>query len=87
MKSVNNCFTGNRFATSNPANIEGTWGCQNATTPNGGTGVLAKLLQMLGETTPGDPLYLRHPTGQRAPGKQTTMPRPCGGVPHNGSLC
>ena len=87
MKSVNNCFTGNRFATSNPANIEGTWGCQNATTPNGGTGVLPKLLQMLGETSPGDPLYLRHPQGQPAPRKQKTMPRPCGGVPHTGTLC
>ncbi len=87
MQSVNNCFSGNSFRTSIPANIQGTWGCQNATTPNGGPALLGKLLQLLGETSPGDPAYLRHPQGQPAPPKQKTMPRPCGGVPHTGTLC
>jgi hypothetical protein len=86
-QSVNNCFSGNSFHSSIPANIEGTWGCQNATTPNGGTGLLGKLLQLLGETSPGDPTYLRHPRGQPAPRKQTTMPRPCAGTPRAGNLC
>jgi hypothetical protein len=87
MQSVNNCFSGNRFSTSIPANIQGTWGCQNRTTPNGGSALLGKLIQLLGETSPGDPTYLRHPRGQRAPGRQPSMPRPCGGVPRNGHLC
>ena len=87
MQSVNNCFSGNSFHTSIPANVQGTWGCQNATTPNGGTGLLGKLLQLLGETSPGDPTYLRHPQGQPAPPRQKTMPRPCAGTPRAGNLC
>jgi hypothetical protein len=80
MRSVNDCFTANRFATSIPAGIEGTWGCQNATTPNGGTGLVGELLTLLSES------QHRHQVAQPAPGRQPTMPRPCRGVPSN-PLC
>ena len=86
MQSVNNCFTGNRFATSIPANIEGTWGCQNTTTPNGDRGLIGKILDLLNEATPGNPQTLRHATGQPAPPPQPTMPRPCRGLRFTG-LC
>jgi hypothetical protein len=80
MQSVNNCFAGNTFTTSNPANIEGTWGCQNATTPNGGTALLGPILTLLAES------QHRHSVPQPAPPRQPTMPRPCRGVPRN-PLC
>jgi hypothetical protein len=81
MQSINNCFTGNHFATSIPANIEGTWGCQNATTPNGGVApLLTRILTLIDESN------ARHAVGQPAPGPQPTMPKPCRGVPRN-PLC
>ena len=41
-RSVNNCLSGNSFADATfPTNIEGTWGCQNKTTPNPGGGEAA----------------------------------------------
>jgi hypothetical protein len=80
MQSVNNCFAGNRFATSMPANVEGTWGCQNATTPNGGPELIPKLLALVDESAN------RRSRAQPAPGPQPTMPRPCRGVPRN-PLC
>ena len=85
-QSVNNCFTGNHFVTSIPANIEGTWGCQNSTTPNGSVALVGTILTLLTEASPG-PGSLRHATGQRAPGRQPTMPRPCAGPPRAGNLC
>jgi hypothetical protein len=78
--SVNNCFLGNTFTTSIPANIEGTWGCQNATTPNGGTTVFTELLALVAQSG------ARQSRPQPAPGRQPTMPRPCTGVPRN-PLC
>jgi hypothetical protein len=80
MRSVNDCFAGNRFATSIPANIEGTWGCRNATTPNGGTELVGEILTLSNES------QHRHSVPQPAPGRQPTMPRPCRGVPSN-PLC
>jgi hypothetical protein len=80
MQSVNNCFVGNVFTTSVPANIEGTWGCQNNTTPNGGTAQAATILTLLDESSK------RHSVPQPPPGRQPTMPRPCRGVPRN-PLC
>lgn len=79
--SVNNCFTGNVFTRSNPANIEGTWGCQNATTPVPGSGLLGTILTLQSES------QARHSVPQPAPPRQKTMPRPCGGVPRAGHLC
>jgi hypothetical protein len=78
--SLNNCFSGNTFATSIPAGIEGTWGCQNATTPNGGPQLFGELLTLLSQSA------ARHSRPQPAPGPQPTMPRPCRGVPRN-PLC
>ena len=81
MQSVNNCFSGNQFKTSDPANIEGTWGCQNATTPNGDGALLTPLLTLIGESS-----AMRHAKGQPAPKRQPTMPAPCAGIPKN-PLC
>jgi hypothetical protein len=78
--SVNNCFAGNAFATSIPSGIEGTWGCQNATTPNGGPGLLNEVLALIGQSG------ARHSRPQPAPHRQPTMPKPCRGVPRN-PLC
>ncbi len=78
--SVNNCFSGNTFTSSIPAGIEGTWGCQNATTPNGSPDMLTEILALISQSG------ARHSHPQPAPGRQPTMPRPCRGVPRN-SLC
>jgi len=86
-KSVNNCVSGNSFADGTfPPNIEGTWGCQNTTTPNPGGGEAAAgyILTLQGEVE-----FIRSvspPVAQPAPGPQTTMPDPCEGVPKN-PLC
>jgi hypothetical protein len=78
--SVDNCFAGNVFGTSSPANIEGTWGCQNATTPNGGLALFNEILTLIAQSG------ARHQRPQRAPRPQPTMPRPCRGVARN-PLC
>ena len=78
--SVNNCFAGNTFATSIPAGIEGTWGCQNAATPNGGPALLSAVLTLIAQSG------ARHSHPQPPPHRQPTMPRPCRGVPRN-PLC
>ena len=78
--SLNNCFSGNTFATSIPAAIESTWGCQNATTPNGGITLFSELLALVAQSG------ARHSHPQPAPAHQPTMPNPCRGVPRN-SLC
>jgi hypothetical protein len=78
--SLNNCFAGNTFTTSIPTGIEGTWGCQNATTPNGGPALLSEVLTLVAQSG------ARHSKPQPAPRRQPTMPRPCRGVPRN-PLC
>jgi hypothetical protein len=78
--SVNDCFSGNTFATSSPADIEGTWGCQNTTTPNGGISLFGEILKLVGQSG------ARHQRPQPAPRPQPTMPRPCRHVPSN-PLC
>jgi len=83
-ESVNNCASGNQFtAQTFPAEIEGTWGCQNKTTPNPGDGLGAAeyLLTLQAEAE-----FIRTPLPQPAPGAQPTMPKPCAGVPKN-PLC
>jgi hypothetical protein len=79
-QSLNNCFAGNHFSTSNPANIEGTWGCQNATTPNAGPALFGKIVALLDQATH------RHARPQAAPPDQPSMPKPCAGVPRT-PLC
>ena len=90
--SEDNCASDNLFTDATfPAKIEGTWGCQNATTPNPGYGGLPVppaefppaveyLLQLKVEAES------RHPVDQPAPPPQPTMPDPCEGVPRN-PLC
>ena len=60
--------------------LESTFGCQNATTPNPNLGFEGMswlvYLQELSEAE-------RKPTGQPAPAAQETMPQPCAGVPAN----
>jgi hypothetical protein len=84
--SDNNCVSGNTYTAptpSYPANIEGTWGCGNVTTPppnNGLAGI--GYVVILSEQS----VALRKAVGQPAPGPQETMPEPCKGVPTN-PLC
>jgi hypothetical protein len=85
--SVNNCVSSNVLtAATFPAKIQGTWGCQNNTTPSPGGGApaveylvgLQLEAKAIREAVP--------PVGQPAPPPQRTMPNPCVGVPKN-PLC
>jgi hypothetical protein len=83
-RSTNNCVSGNTFTSYTfPQEIEGTWGCQNATTPNpnlgfAGIGYLLALQEVSEKRTP---------EVQPLPGPQETMPNPCAGVPVKNALC
>jgi hypothetical protein len=85
--SVNNCVSGNLFTDATfPAKIQGTWGCQNSTTPSPGGGLaaveyLSGLPREAAEVRAKTP-----PVGQPAPPPQPTMPNPCQGAPKN-PLC
>jgi hypothetical protein len=85
--SDNDCVSGNTDTggplTSHPKEIEGTWGCGNATTPppNNGSSGLEYVEELSGES-----VFLRNKMAQAAPGPQETMPEPCEGVPSN-PLC
>ncbi|HXD55657.1 MAG TPA: DUF1565 domain-containing protein [Solirubrobacteraceae bacterium] len=81
--SNNNCVSGNTITGGTfPANIEGTWGCQNTTTPppNNGLAAIGYLVILSEESA------LRKAVPQAAPPPQETMPKPCEGVPSN-PLC
>jgi hypothetical protein len=78
--STNNCFSKNTFTTSTPAAIEGTWGCQNMTTPNPGGAALSYVLALQSAS------QARTSVPQPAPAAQPSMPKPCRGVPKN-PLC
>jgi hypothetical protein len=82
--STNNCISGNTITGNTfPADIEGTWGCQNDTTPNpgGGFGALEYLLALQEESE-----NRPEPETVPVPPAQETMPDPCEGVPIN-PLC
>ncbi len=79
-RSVNNCLSGNSFTTSIPAHIQGTWGCQHATTPNPGAALAFEILRLESESSG------RQSLPQPAPPPQPTMPHPCRGLPRN-PLC
>jgi hypothetical protein len=85
--SENNCSSGNHFTDATfPASIEGTWGCQNKTTPSPGGGLPA-VEYLVGLQLEADAIRAsKPPVGQPAPGPQPTMPNPCEGVPKN-PLC
>jgi hypothetical protein len=83
-QSKNNCLSGNSFGDGTfPKGIQGTWGCQNNTTPNpgGAPGIYEYIA-----TVPEEAAKLRKETGQAEPPPQPTMPNPCEGVPKN-PLC
>jgi hypothetical protein len=80
MSSVNNCFSANTYTSSIPVGIEGTWGCQHATTPNAGAALFPEILTLVAQSG------ARHQRPQPAPARQPTMPRPCRGVPKS-PLC
>jgi hypothetical protein len=85
-RSTNNCVSGNTFHDPvYPEGIEGTWGCQNATTPNPNLGEPA--LEYIEEMA-FISQFLRTPTPQPTTEaeNQETMPEPCKGVPSN-PLC
>jgi hypothetical protein len=77
-QSVNNCFVGNVYKTSLPADLT-PWSCANATTPNpdptASGQVLSALLTMIGQSAS------RQAHGQPVPPPQPTMPAPCHGAP------
>ena len=80
-QSTMDCVEGNHFADAVfPAEpeLQETWGCQNATTPNPnlGQGGLEWVVYLSEEGA-----AIREPKGQPAPGPQETMPDPCEGVP------
>jgi hypothetical protein len=86
--SDNNCVSGNSYTggapTSYPAEIEGTWGCQNTTTPppNNGLAAIGYIVILSDESASA----LRHEVPGVEPPAQTTMPEPCEQVPNN-PLC
>lgn len=83
-KSVNNCVSGNTLTGATyPANIEGTWGCQNATTPppNNGLAAIGYLIILSEESAH------RTAVPQSAPPPQETMPEPCSGIPVDPKVC
>jgi hypothetical protein len=78
-ESVNNCVSNNSFtAATFPTNVQGTWGCQQKTTPNPGTEPFPYVVELSGESR-----ALHTQEGQPEPGPQPTMPNPCDGTPHN----
>jgi hypothetical protein len=79
-QSVNNCASGNTLTRTNPANLEGTWNCSNATTPNPGSAAISYVLS-LQTASQG-----RTSVPQPAPPSQPSMPNPCNGIPSN-PLC
>ena len=82
-QSVNNCFAGNRYRKSLPADLA-PWDCANATTPNPdlatSQALVGTIVTLQGES------QARHSRGQPAPPPQPTMPNPCRGAPKN-PLC
>ena len=85
--SVNNCASSNVFTDATfPEKIQGTWGCQNNTTPSPGGG-LAAVEYLVGLKEEANAIRKAvPPVPQPAPPPQRTMPNPCSGVPQN-PLC
>jgi hypothetical protein len=83
-QSKNNCVSGNAFTDATfPENIQGTWGCQNETTPNpGGAPAIYEYILAAAQ----EAAALRTPVAQGPPPAQPTKPNPCEGVPKN-PLC
>jgi hypothetical protein len=85
--SVNNCASTNLLLDSTfPAKIEGTWGCQNKTTPSPGGGLPAVEYLVGLQEESAAVREKRPPVGQPVPPPQPTMQNPCKGAPEN-PLC
>jgi hypothetical protein len=83
-QSVDNCFEGNVFKKSLPADLS-PWSCSLATTPNPdaatvGGQLFPTIIKLQGQS------MARKSKGQPAPPAQPTMPKPCAGAPKN-PLC
>ncbi|HLI32849.1 MAG TPA: hypothetical protein VKU89_08940 [Solirubrobacteraceae bacterium] len=82
--STNNCVSYNLMPDPTfPEAIEGTWGCQNETTPNPSPGNLEPVGYLLALQEASES---RRSVPQPPPPPQPTMPDPCAGVPAN-PLC
>lgn len=79
-KTINNCFQGNTFNSSDPASIEITYSCALTTTPTGDFLVALKLESLSKQS------LKRHSLPQPAPGPRDGMANPCDGTPVN-PLC
>lgn len=81
--SVNNCFTGNVYSRSLPADLA-PWSCSLARTPNpshdAATQIIGDVVAMQGTS------MARKQHGQPVPPPQPSMPHPCRGTPAN-ALC
>jgi len=79
-QSVDNCFAGNVYKTSLPADLS-PWSCSLDQTPNPDPVAAGQLLgiviKLQGES------MARKARGQPAPPAQPTMPKPCAGAPKN----
>jgi hypothetical protein len=82
-QSVDNCFEGNVFKTSLPADLS-PWSCSLDTTPNPDPVAVQKLFTIV--LTLQSQSLARKAVGQPAPPLQPTMPKPCAGAPKN-PLC
>jgi len=82
-QSVNNCFEGNVFKTSLPADLS-PWSCSLDTTPNPEPVAVGKLFTII--LTLQSQSLARKAVGQPAPPPQPAMPKPCAGAPKN-PLC
>ena len=77
-QSINNCFTGNTYKTSLPADLS-PWNCSNPATPNPDLAASQQFVGIfVGIQTQS---AARTQIPQPAPAPQTTMPNPCRGVP------
>jgi hypothetical protein len=82
-QSIDNCFSGNRYERSLPADLA-PLGCAHLTTPNPSRRVSLRILRIV--TALHAVLLSHHSRAQPAPPQQQTMAKPCEGAPAN-PLC
>ena len=85
--SVNNCVSGNLLTGATfPAKIQGTWGCQNKTTPSPGGGLPAVEYLVGLQLEAAEIRAKRRRSDSRRRRHSRRMSNPCKGVPKN-PLC
>jgi hypothetical protein len=77
-RSVNNCFAGNHYARSLPADLA-PFDCTHATTPNPSAGASKSVIRIVTELN--HSLLAHRALAQPAPRPQPTMPAPCRAAP------